>query len=68
MVNETNLEMVDGSESGQTIPFWPLLQPARALDVIIAFEGSSETRMGWPNGTNIIDTYKAATAAGLKFP
>jgi lysophospholipase len=68
LVNETNLELVDGSESGQTIPFWPLLQPAREVDFIIAFDGSSETPFGWQNGTNIIDTYNSATAAGLKFP
>jgi lysophospholipase len=68
LVNEATLELVDGSESGQTIPFWPALQPAWAVDFIIAFDGSGETPLGWQNGTNMIDMYNAATAAGLKFP
>ena len=67
-LDEPNLVMVDGSESGQTIPLWPLLQPARGVDFIIAFDGSGETPYLWQNGTNMIDTYNAATAAGLKFP
>jgi lysophospholipase len=65
---DENLEMVDGSESGQTIPLWPLIQPGRAVDFIIVFDGSTETPLGWQNGTNLIDTYNAAKAAGLKFP
>ena len=68
MVNETTLSLVDGSESGQTIPLWPIIQPAREVDFIIAWDASGETPFGWQNGTNIIDTYNSATAAGLKFP
>jgi lysophospholipase len=68
LVDVETLELVDGSESGQTIPFWPLLQPSREVDFIIAFDGSGETPYGWQNGTNMIDTYNAATSAGLKFP
>jgi lysophospholipase len=68
MINETTLSIVDGSESGQTIPLWPIIQPAREVDFIIAWDASGETPYGWQNGTNIIDTYNAATAAGLKFP
>ena len=68
MISESELIIVDGSESGQTIPLWPALQPARAVDFIIAYDGSGETPALWQNGTNMIDTYNAATAAGLKFP
>ena len=67
-LDEPNLIMVDGSESGQTIPLWPLLQPARGVGFIIAFDGSGETPYLWQNGTNMIDMYNAVTAAGLKFP
>jgi len=68
MLLEPNLILVDGSESGQTIPLWPALQPARGVNFIIAYDGSGETPALWQNGTNMIDTYNAATAAGLKFP
>jgi lysophospholipase len=68
MINEETLEIVDGSESGQTIPLWPVIQPERNVDFIIAFDASGETPFGWQNGTNMIDTYNAATAAGLPFP
>ena len=68
MVNETMLSIVDGSESGQTITLWPIIQPARDVDFIIAWDASGETSFGWQNRTNIIDTYNSATVAGLKFP
>jgi lysophospholipase len=68
LVDEDTLEIVDGSESGQTIPFWPVLQPERNVDFIVAFDASGETPFGWQNGTNMIDTYNAATAARLPFP
>jgi lysophospholipase len=66
--NQSTLEIVDGSESGQTVPIWPLIQPARDVDLIIAFDASGETPYGWQNGTNIIDTANQAAAAGLPFP
>ncbi|KAI9833172.1 MAG: hypothetical protein M1819_003795 [Sarea resinae] len=53
-----DLTLVDGSESGQTIPFWPLLQPARKVDFIIAFDGSQDGTDGWNNGTNLIGMFK----------
>jgi len=67
--DEPNLFLVDGSESGQIIPLWPLLQPARGLDLIIAWSGGGETYPNnWQNGTDLIDTANAAAANGLKFP
>lgn len=66
--NQSTLEIVDGSESGQTVPIWPLIQPDRDVDLIIAFDASGETPYGWQNGTNIIDTANQAAAAGLPFP
>ena len=67
--DQETLYLVDGSESGQTIPLWPLLQPARGLDLIIAWTASGETYPNnWQNGTDLIDTANAAATNSLKFP
>jgi lysophospholipase len=68
LIDVAKLELVDGSESGQTVPLFPVLQSARDVDFIIAWDASAETPYAWQNGTNIIDTYNAAIGAGLKFP
>jgi lysophospholipase len=68
--NDTDryLRMVDGSESGQTIPLAGVMQPARNPDLIMAFDVSQETTWGWQNGTNIIDTANWAKSFGVPFP
>ncbi|KAJ2962966.1 hypothetical protein NQZ79_g2006 [Umbelopsis isabellina] len=68
MKNVSMLKMVDGSLSGQTIPFWSLLWPQRKVDLIVAFDASAETPNSWQNGTNLINTAKAAHTAGIPFP
>jgi lysophospholipase len=63
------LNMVDGSEGGQTIPLWGQIQPARAVNFIIAWEDNNDAPpYGWSNGTNLYHTYLQASAAGLPFP
>lgn len=63
------LKLVDGSEGGQTLPFWGQIQPARGLEFIITWDVSLDgAPYNWENGTNLFDTYKAARAAGLPFP
>jgi len=63
---EKYLKIVDGSLAGQTIPIWSLIQPARALDFIFAWDDSQDARpQSWNNGTNLYNTYKAAKAANL---
>jgi lysophospholipase len=65
----TDLQVVDGSEGGQTIPFWGQIQPARNSSFIIAWEDANDAHpYGWTNGTNLYNTYVAAKAAGLPFP
>jgi lysophospholipase len=59
------LTLADGGLAGQNVPLWPLLQPARALDVIIATDNSADTPDNLPNGTEIHQTYLSARAAGL---
>ncbi|KAK0552920.1 hypothetical protein OC846_001500 [Tilletia horrida] len=56
------LTMVDGGLDLQNVPLWPLLQPARDLDAIIAVDSSADVSQ-WPNGTAI-----NATAARARNP
>ena len=67
--DEPYLKIVDGSEAGQTIPLWSLIQPARHLDFIFAWDDSADARPnGWNNGTNLYNTYVAAKRSELPFP
>ena len=57
MENVDHLFLVDGSEVLQEIPIWPIIQPARRPDFIIANDaGGTELSNGWMNGTSLIDT------------
>ncbi|KAL4725738.1 Lysophospholipase 1 [Fusarium chlamydosporum] len=60
------LELVDGGVGigYQGNPIWPFLHRAD-VDVIIVNENSADTKGNYPNGTQILNTYKAAMAAGL---
>ncbi|PYH90002.1 lysophospholipase [Aspergillus ellipticus CBS 707.79] len=63
------LNMVDGSETGQTIPFWGQIQPARSVDFILAWDDSQDASpYDWNNGTNLYNTYVAANNTGIPFP
>ncbi|CAD6890551.1 unnamed protein product [Tilletia controversa] len=44
------LTLVDGGLDLQNVPFWPVVQPARELDVVIAVDSSADVS-NWPNGT-----------------
>ena len=66
---DDRLTLVDGGLDGQNIPFNPLIQPVRAVDVIFAVDSSGDTvtpqivnsALNWPNGTAIISTYQRST-------
>ncbi|KAI5809280.1 lysophospholipase [Pyronema omphalodes] len=72
------LTLVDGGEDLQNVPLQPLIQPARKVDVIFAFDNSADTTdahgkpSSWPNGTALIATYLRARdseiANGTLFP
>lgn len=49
------LYMVDGGEDGQNIPYVPLLQEDRGVDIVLSFDSTSDVN-GWPNGTIIENT------------
>ncbi|RPA71949.1 hypothetical protein BJ508DRAFT_381808 [Ascobolus immersus RN42] len=53
---QTMLDLVDGGTDGENIPLIPLLQPARALDFILAIDASADTATNWPNGSSLIET------------
>ena len=67
--NETNLNsqsktlsLVDGGEDLQNIPFHPLIQPLRHVDVIFAVDGSADTSdpgANWPSLRRTVDHYLA---------
>ncbi|KAF4449229.1 FabD/lysophospholipase-like protein [Fusarium austroafricanum] len=63
----STLELVDGGVGVgyQGNPIWPFLYRSD-VDVIIVNENSADTENHYPNGTQIVNTYKAAMAAGLK--
>ncbi|KAG4428896.1 hypothetical protein IFR05_015625 [Cadophora sp. M221] len=68
------LTLVDGGEDLQNIPFTPLIQSSRHVDVIFAVDSSADTLspkgMNWPNGTAIVATYERSLAQdnGTTFP
>lgn len=54
--NSSSLDLVDGGEDNENVPLWPLLQPERAVDVILAIDGSADTYFSWPNGSSLVET------------
>lgn len=67
------LILVDGGEDMQNIPFHPLLQANRKVDVIFAIDSSADTPTRWPNGTSMVATFRrnsntSSIANGTAFP
>ncbi|KAK9450385.1 lysophospholipase catalytic domain-containing protein [Limtongia smithiae] len=56
--NASYLTLSDGGEDAQNVPLLPLLQPSRAVDVIIACDASADTDYNWPNGESLVATYE----------
>ena len=70
--NEQSLVLVDGGTDLQNLPLQPLIQPARAVDVIVAVDSSADIHT-WPNGSSLIATYErslnaSGIANGTAFP
>ncbi|SCU79434.1 LANO_0A06238g1_1 [Lachancea nothofagi CBS 11611] len=71
IVTAENLYLVDGGEDGENIPFLPLLQKDRDLDVIFALDNSADTDQYWPAGLSLISTYErqfGSLGKDLAFP
>lgn len=69
---DKELDLVDGGEDGQNIPFHPLIQPNRNVDVIFAVDSSADTNssfptknsaQNWPAGLALIATYQRSIAS-----
>ena len=57
ITKSNTLHLVDGGEDGQNVPFYPLIQQDRKVDVIFAFDNSADTNHNWPNGSSIANTF-----------
>lgn len=74
VAQERSLTLVDGGENLENIPFHPLIQPHRHVDVIFAIDSSADTQYYWPNGTSLVATYERSLntsgnlANGTSFP
>jgi lysophospholipase len=62
---QEELYLVDGGQADQNNPVWPLLQPARGVDIILVNDNSADTDGNYPNGTELLETYRQAQRVGL---
>ncbi|KIY04123.1 uncharacterized protein Z520_00815 [Fonsecaea multimorphosa CBS 102226] len=69
MQGEAELLIVDGSETGETIPLRSLVVPQRSVDFILAFDSSGEEPgNNWVNGTTFGMSAAASKLNGIPFP
>ncbi|RGP76935.1 hypothetical protein FLONG3_5019 [Fusarium longipes] len=68
MKDVSELLLVDGSLTLESNPLRPLIIPERKLDLIIVYEASSDAPNSWVNGTNLINTARAASEGDIPFP
>ncbi|CAN3358505.1 lysophospholipase 2 [Diutina catenulata] len=71
ITDNSTLFLVDGGEDMQNVPYYPLIQQARKVDVIISYDNSADTDKNWPNGTSIAATYQrqfSPQGKGSPFP
>ncbi|KAM3485498.1 hypothetical protein MY8738_001264 [Beauveria namnaoensis] len=64
--NNSRLNLVDGGEDAQNIPFHPHLLPDRDVDVIFSYDSSSDTEYGWPDGSALVATYERSQQSAFK--
>ena len=57
MTGVEELLLVDGSETGESVPLRPLIIPERKVDFIIAYDAGVDAEYNWVNGTNLIGTF-----------
>lgn len=65
------LYLADGGEDGEGIPFVPLLQKNRDLDVVFALDSSADTISNWPDGSSLVSTYErqfSSQGENIAFP
>lgn len=66
---DKRLTIVDGGEGGQNVPFEPLIQRKRNVDVIFGVDSLGSTG-SWPTGSAILSTYERTLddLANTSFP
>ncbi|TQW00018.1 hypothetical protein V2A60_005432 [Cordyceps javanica] len=64
--NNSRLNLVDGSEDAQNVPFHPHLVPDRGVDVVFAYDASSDTEYGWPDGSALSATYERSQQSAFR--
>ncbi|KAI9848236.1 MAG: Lysophospholipase 1 [Thelocarpon superellum] len=58
------LTLCDGGEDGENVPYHPLIQEARAVDVILSTDSSSDVN-SWPTGDALYQTYLRSQEHGV---
>ncbi|KAL8287260.1 hypothetical protein RQP46_003712 [Phenoliferia psychrophenolica] len=51
---------------GEVVPFFPLVQPQRKLDVFFAIDSSTDRPNHWPDGTEIWNSYRKSLLPGYE--
>jgi len=62
---QQTLSLVDGGESWQNNPIFPLLQPSRNISVIVVNDNSADTLTNWPDGSELQRTYNQSLIRNL---
>lgn len=66
---QSKVMLVDGTETGNLNPIWPVVQKARLADfIIISDNGGTELSSGWMNGSSLGISSATARAQNLSFP
>ncbi|KAJ1032558.1 hypothetical protein NDA16_000581 [Ustilago loliicola] len=50
-----NITLVDGGLDNENVPLWPLVEPARDMDIVIAIDSSADVT-NWPNASALYQT------------
>lgn len=64
VANDAELELVDGGNSGQVIPLWPLIR--RNIDVVFVWDNYYDLNNEFTTGGQIYNTYTTAQTLGIK--
>ncbi|EIN07115.1 hypothetical protein PUNSTDRAFT_144669 [Punctularia strigosozonata HHB-11173 SS5] len=62
-----SISLVDGGEALDNIPLWPLLNPDRQVDFVMAYDSSADTDYSYPNGTAMIATWNRTMYNSQKY-
>lgn len=61
LTKDRALHLVDGALAGENVPLWPLVYKPRKLDIIIASDFSSDSKLNWPTGLSLVNTLARAS-------